>query len=142
MFGLSDAQKIGMGLVSIGSILLVLGVLFFFDSGLLAMGNLLFVGGLIALIGPSSTVGFFMQAKRLRGTICFCIGVVLVIAGHPIFGMLVEIFGIVNLFGNFFPQALPFLRRIPFIGPAFDSVWVTKFQKLLGISRNELSDIL
>lgn len=135
-------QKIGMGLVTIGSILLVLGVVFFFDSGLLAMGNLLFIGGLVALIGPSQTVGFFVQAHRLRGTVCFCLGIILVIVGRPVVGMLIEIFGIVNLFGNFFPQALPFLRRIPLIGPVFESVWVTKFQKLLGISQNELSDVL
>lgn len=144
MFGalLTDTQKIGMGLVTIGGILLFLGVILMFDTGLLAMGNLLLIAGLVALIGPASTVRFFAKAEHLRGTICFVLGISMVIFGWPVIGMFIEIFGIINLFGNFFPRVLPFLRRIPFIGPVFDSVWVTKFQKLLGISQNELSSVL
>jgi singapore isolate B (sub-type 7) whole genome shotgun sequence assembly, scaffold_0 len=40
----SDNRKIGVILVSLGVTLLVLGVILFFDSALLAMGNILFLG--------------------------------------------------------------------------------------------------
>lgn len=40
----TDNRKIGVILVSLGVTLLVLGVVLFFDSALLAMGNILFLG--------------------------------------------------------------------------------------------------
>ena len=40
----SDNRKIGVILVSLGVTLLVLGEILFFDSALLAMGNILFLG--------------------------------------------------------------------------------------------------
>ena len=40
--------------------------------------------------------------------------------GWPMIGMIVEVFGILNLFGNFFPIILSLLRNMPIIGPVLN----------------------
>lgn len=40
----------------------------------------------------------------------------MVFAKWAIIGMIVEVFGFINLFGDFFPVILNFLRQLPFIG--------------------------
>ncbi|KAI9302271.1 putative GOT1-membrane protein required for ER to Golgi transport, partial [Cunninghamella echinulata] len=123
----SDGQKIGVGLTCAGVFFMFLGVISFFDSGLLTIGNILFIAGMPLTIGVQRTLGFFTQKKRIRGTICFLIGFTLVFCRWTIIGMLIEIFGILNLFGDFFPLIFGFLRRLPFIGsllrnPAIEKV--------------------
>ncbi|EJT97411.1 Got1-domain-containing protein [Dacryopinax primogenitus] len=113
---LTDAQKIGVGLTSFGAFFLLLGVVLFFDGALLALGNVLFICGLTLIIGPKKTFYFFARRQKLRGTICFLGGIVLVFIKWPFVGMLVETLGFLNLFGDFFPVILTFLRQLPFIG--------------------------
>ncbi|ORX88978.1 Got1-domain-containing protein [Basidiobolus meristosporus CBS 931.73] len=113
---LSDAQKIGVGLTSFGGLFMVLGVLLLFDSGLLAIGNLFFLAGITLLIGLQKTLGFFAQRNKLGGTVCFLGGIFLVLVKWPMVGMIIELFGFVNLFGDFFPVVLSFLRKLPLIG--------------------------
>ena len=50
-----------------GVALLFLGVIFFFDSALLALGDVLFLIGLTLTIGPSRTLRFFTRPDRIRG---------------------------------------------------------------------------
>lgn len=99
MVWLNDQQKIGVGLVSLGSLFLVLGILLFFDAALLALGNVLFTSGITLLIGPQKTFYFFARREKLRGTVCFFAGMILVFARWTFVGMLVEMFGFLNLFG-------------------------------------------
>lgn len=114
---LGDNRKIGVGLTGFGGVFLCLGILFFFDRALLALGNILFLVGIILLIGPARTVAFFWRPGKKRGTICFALGIVMVLFGWTFFGMIIELFGILNLFGNFFPIVLSGLRSTPIIGP-------------------------
>ncbi|TPX37168.1 hypothetical protein SmJEL517_g00892 [Synchytrium microbalum] len=113
---LTDTQKIGVGLTAFGLFFMFLGILLFFDAGLLAIGNILFLGGLTLVIGMAKTATFFMRKNKLRGTVCFLGGILLVFIKWPMIGMVVELFGFVNLFGDFFPVVIGFLRRLPFIG--------------------------
>ncbi|RKO97928.1 hypothetical protein CXG81DRAFT_14398 [Caulochytrium protostelioides] len=114
---LSDVQKIGVGLTAFGLFFMVLGVLLFFDGGLLAIGNILFLGGLTLMIGIPKTIAFFFGRRdRLRGTVAFLGGIILVFIRRPVLGMGLELFGFINLFGDFFPVVVGFLRRMPFIG--------------------------
>lgn len=83
----------------------------FFDGALLALGNVLFISGVMLIIGLKNTGLFFW--RRLRGSVCFIGGMLLVLLGWPITGMLVEVFGIVNLFANFFPLAFTVLQGVP-----------------------------
>jgi len=114
---LSDNRKIGAGLTGFGTFFLVLGCLLFFDKALLALGNLLFLLGITLLIGFKKTLIFFKRPSKLRGTFSFLGGIILVLIGWPVIGMIVEVFGILNLFGNFFPIILSLLRNLPIIGP-------------------------
>jgi len=51
------------------------------------------------------------------GVGCFFGGVALVLVfKRPLIGMVLEAFGFVNLFGNFFPIALSAMRTMPVIG--------------------------
>ena len=45
------------------------------------------------------TVAFFARKNKLRGTACFMGGIVLVFLRYPFWGMLIEAFGFLNLFG-------------------------------------------
>jgi len=113
---LTDNQKIGVLLTGFGLFFTFFGVILFFDRGLLAIGNLLFLAGVTLVIGFRKTVRFFFQKRKLKGTACFLGGIGLVVIGWAFIGMLVEIFGFINLFGDFFPIVLAFLRRLPIIG--------------------------
>jgi len=113
---LTDMQKIGVGLTSFGVFFMMLGVMLFFDGALLALGNILFLGGLFLIIGPQKTFYFFARKNKLRGTVCFLGGILLVFIKWPTIGVLVEMFGFLNLFGDFFPVIITFLRQLPFIG--------------------------
>ena len=42
---------------------------------------------------------FFARKEKIRGTICFFGGILLVFLKWPFIGMLVEMFGFLNLFG-------------------------------------------
>ncbi|BDA46156.1 Vesicle transport protein GOT1A [Coccomyxa sp. Obi] len=125
---LDDRRKIGIGLTGLGFLFLLLGVLFFFDKGLIALGNLMFLCGVALTIGPQATVKFFLRKKNLKGTMFFMAGVGLVVWGWAIVGMLVETYGFWLLFAGFVPTALSFLRRIPIFGRILD---LPLFKKVL-----------
>ncbi|KAJ1453874.1 hypothetical protein M885DRAFT_522588 [Pelagophyceae sp. CCMP2097] len=116
----SDNQKIGTTLLGLGVLFLVLGVLFFFDRFFLSIGNVMFLGGLVTTMGVTRSVRFFRKKARdcgLRGVACFFGGVLLVLVfRRPIVGMVLEMFGFMNLFANFFPLALSAARTMPVIG--------------------------
>ena len=106
----------------------MLGVLLFFDGALLALGNvrlasllrqtiqglswrtclfafpagskqILFLCGLTLIIGTQKTFYFFARKQKIRGTLCFLGGILLVFLKWPFIGFVVEIFGFLNLFG-------------------------------------------
>ncbi|OUS48180.1 Got1/Sft2-like family-domain-containing protein, partial [Ostreococcus tauri] len=101
--------EIGIGLTSFGCGFTALGVVFFFDRGLLAMGNLMFLSGVTLTIGPRQTVKFFGRPRNQRGAFCFLFGLALVLYGWPFVGLCVEGYGFVALFSAFFPTVLIFL---------------------------------
>ncbi|KAI8051477.1 hypothetical protein BDF22DRAFT_73186 [Syncephalis plumigaleata] len=98
MWNVSETQKIGAAVAAFGGVLIFLGVLLFFDAGLIAIGQ------------------FFAQRRRIPGAICFFIGVIIVFFKWPIIGLLVEVFGFINLFADFFPYLIGLMRRLPIIG--------------------------
>lgn len=89
----------------------------FFDSGLLALGNILFVIGVTLLIGPQKAISYFLRPTKIRGTICFAIGILMIFIKHAFIGFGIELFGILLLFGDFLSIIVTFLRSLPVIGP-------------------------
>ena len=61
--------------------------------------QILFLSGLTLIIGPHKTFYFFARKQKLRGTVCFFGGVLLVFFKWPFIGVIVETFGFLNLFG-------------------------------------------
>jgi len=118
---MDDRRKIGIGLTGFGFVLTFLGVLFFFDKGLLAMGNILFVAGVAMTIGAQATFRFFLRRKNQRGSALFWAGFALVVWGWAIIGFCVETYGFFLLFSGFFPTVLSFLRRVPFLDRVLDA---------------------
>ncbi len=112
-----DNTKIGILCCSLGVLFILLGVLFFFDAGLLAIGNVLFLVGIPLILTVKRTVAFFTSRERLRGTVCFFLGISLVLARWALVGMIVELIGAFELFGRFLPIVVSLLERAPYIGP-------------------------
>mmetsp|Transcript_1577 Transcript_1577/g.2224 ORF Transcript_1577/g.2224 Transcript_1577/m.2224 type:complete len:140 (+) Transcript_1577:147-566(+) len=113
---ISDNAKIGTGLLALGVCFLFLGMIFLFDSAMLAIGDVLFLMGLTLTIGPSRTLRFFSRKDRLRGIISFFGGIFLVMVRWPVFGMICQFYGLVYLFGQFFPIAAQSMQDTPIIG--------------------------
>ncbi|EPQ25782.1 uncharacterized protein PFL1_06649 [Pseudozyma flocculosa PF-1] len=135
---LTDQQKIGVGLVSFGAFFLLVGIVLFFDAALLALGNVLFTAGITLLIGPQKTFYFFARKQKIRGTVCFFAGMFLVFCKWAVIGMLVEAFGFLNLFGDFFPVILNFLRQLPVIGNVLSLPYIRGFlDRLAGAGQRQ-----
>lgn len=135
MFEITDTQKIGVGLAGFGMFFLFMGVLLLFDKSLLALGNILFIAGLSCVIGLERTFRFFFQKHKIRASIAFFGGIIIVLAGWPIVGMLLETYGFVLLFSGFFPVAINFLRRVPVLGTMLNMPGISRLvDKLAGDS--------
>jgi len=114
-------KKVGLIMLGSGAMFTFLGVALFFNKNLMRLGNLLFIGGIPMTIGPSRTIGYFMDPSKARATGCLALGMFLVFIGWPIIGIGLEIFGLLNLFGNMFPLAMMLLRNVPGLGNLFPS---------------------
>ncbi|XP_062067261.1 vesicle transport protein GOT1A isoform X2 [Lepus europaeus] len=122
MISITEWQKIGVGVSGFGIFFILFGILLYFDSVLLAFGNLLFLTGLSFIIGLRKTATFFFQRHKLKGSSLFLGGVVLVLLRWPLLGMLLEAYGFFSLFRGFFPVAFSFLGsafNIPFLSVLF-----------------------
>lgn len=51
------------------------------------------------VIGPSKAIGFFVRPQKWRGTAAFFGGLALVLLKYTFIGILIEMFGFINLFG-------------------------------------------
>ncbi|KAF2866001.1 hypothetical protein BDV95DRAFT_585604 [Massariosphaeria phaeospora] len=139
---LSDTQKIGVAFSSGGGLFLLGGVMMFFDRAMLAMGNvspassslppslltyppltrsaalqILFLIGLTLIIGPQKTLLFFARRQKWKGTAAFVAGIALILLRWAFVGFVVETYGILVLFGDFFATIAGFIGNVPVVGP-------------------------
>ena len=87
-----------------------------FDCHVRNAAQILFLAGVSLIISIERTLRFFFQPSRMRASVLFLGGIVLVLLGWTFIGIIVEGFGFLNLFGDFFPVVLAFLRQLPLIG--------------------------
>ena len=87
-------------------------------------------------IGPARTLRFFSRRDRARGIISFFFGVavVLFIPRFAFFGLLLQLYGIVYLFGQFFPIVAESLKGTPVVGSILSIDVVDRFLKSFGNS--------
>jgi hypothetical protein len=111
-------RRIGLLLLGSGTVVTMMGITLFFQRTLMRLGNLLVIAGIPMTIGPSRTASYFMDPKKIRASVCLAAGIFLVlVAGRPVFGIALELFGLLNLFGNMFPVVLAIAKQMPVIGP-------------------------
>jgi hypothetical protein len=111
-------RRIGLLLLGSGTVVTMMGITLFFQRTLMRLGNLLVIAGIPMTIGPSRTASYFMDPKKTRASVCLAAGIFLVlVAGRPVFGIALELFGLLNLFGNMFPVVLAIAKQMPVIGP-------------------------
>ncbi|KAK8983676.1 hypothetical protein V6N11_009465 [Hibiscus sabdariffa] len=106
VYEITEQQKVGLGLIGFGISFTFLGVTLFFDRGLLALGNILWLAGVVVLIGWYSTLQLFR--KNYKGSIAFLLGLFFLFVRWPIVGIILEIYGCLGLFGLLaFCQCVP-----------------------------------
>ena len=116
-----DSKKIGVGLIVIGLVFYALGVILFLDRGFLCIGNLSFIMGLVALVGPKSTGSFFLRKGKVVGSAVFFGGFLLIVIGWFLFttlGFLLQMYGLFLLFRDFVRVLFSYAQTLPVIGPA------------------------
>jgi hypothetical protein len=78
---MGENRKAGMGLVFLGLILYFLGLVLMLDRLLLFLGNIAFLAGIGYITGPMTMITFFLTPSKIKGSICFFVGLFLLIAG-------------------------------------------------------------
>lgn len=116
-----NQKRLGATLLALGLLFTTFGMMLFFEGNLLRLGNMFMISGITFLLGPNKVRGFFMKAERMQATIITGVGVFLVFTGKPRMGILCEIFGLLNLFGNMFPYLLAIGKNIPIVGDVIRS---------------------
>jgi hypothetical protein len=81
------------------------------------MHQILFLIGLTLIIGTTKTLAFFARKQKWKGTLAFCIGITLILMRWAFFGFVIELYGILVLFGDFFATIAGFVGGIPIVGP-------------------------
>jgi hypothetical protein len=141
---LDDNQKIGIGLITLGILFIMLGMMMFFDRSLIAIGNALFLTGLLLCLGFKRLITLFARKEKIRGTICFFTGIVAVIGFRWGFiGMLLQGFGAISLFipdRSLFPSLLAMARQLPVLGTVLDAPGISQVADFIaGKSRPKYS---
>ncbi|KAF0936141.1 hypothetical protein E2562_038866 [Oryza meyeriana var. granulata] len=65
-YEISEIKKIGIGLVGFGILFSFLGMIIFFDRGLLALGNIFFLTGIGLLLGWQSMWQLFTKKANIK----------------------------------------------------------------------------
>ncbi|XP_008791740.1 vesicle transport protein GOT1 [Phoenix dactylifera] len=115
-YEISELKKVGIGLIGFGILFSFLGVILFFDRGLLALGNLFCLSGVGVLLGWQSTWQLFTKKMYYKGSIPFLVGLFLIFVRWPITGIILEMCGSIVLFSGFWPSIKVFLSQIPVMG--------------------------
>ncbi|CAH9136571.1 unnamed protein product [Cuscuta epithymum] len=124
-YEMDEQKKVGLGLIGFGILFSFLAVILFFDRGLLALGNILWLAGVSLLLGWRSTLQIFTNRVNFKGSASFLLGIFLIFVRWPILGIIMEVYGCIVLFGGFWPSVKVFLYQIPVIG------WILRYPNLL-----------
>ncbi|XP_043723526.1 vesicle transport protein GOT1 isoform X2 [Telopea speciosissima] len=124
-YEITEQKKIGIGLIGFGFFFTFLGIILFFDRGLLALGNIFCLLGVALLLGWQSMWRLFTNKNNYKGSLSFLLGLFLIFVRWPIAGIIIEIFGSVNLFSGFWPSIKIFIFQVPVLG------WILQYPFLL-----------
>ncbi|KAJ4843650.1 hypothetical protein Tsubulata_010146 [Turnera subulata] len=127
--------EVGLGLIGFGIFFSFLGVLLFFDRGLLALGNILWLGGVAILLGWRATWNLFTNRanyKVLKGSSysqSFLIVTMLLYFPYSCVRWMVKNFILIAILpGGFWPSVKVVLYQIPVVG------WIIQYPVMVSIS--------
>ncbi|PSS23987.1 Vesicle transport protein [Actinidia chinensis var. chinensis] len=115
-YEMDEQKKIGVGLIGFGIFFSFLGLILFFDRGLLALGNIFWLTGVAILLGLRSTLQLFTNRSNYKGSVSFFLGLFFIFVRWPILGITCQTYGFLLLFGGFLPAVKIFLFQIPVVG--------------------------
>ncbi|BAM80154.1 similar to Golgi transport protein GOT1 [Cyanidioschyzon merolae strain 10D] len=135
---MNDYQKIGVTLSAISVLFYGLGVVLFFDTGLISIASVLFTSSLFFILGFKRAARFFFSRRKLRASALFFGGFGLVLLRWPVLGTLVQAVGALWLFLSFIPIAMTFLRQVPVLGQLVDTSIVRRILRRLSAASGYL----
>merc|ERR1711934_657976 len=97
VLGVAEQRIIGAGCMGFGAMFASVGV-FVLDNGLLALGNILFLSGIMTLLGISRCLGLFVATESLIGTVGFVSGLSILMTGWARIGVIMEVVGLLWVF--------------------------------------------
>ena len=113
---MNDLQVIGCGVTGAGAVFLLLGVLSLLNRRFLVTANALLLLGVPMMMGIHEFRRFVFQKEKMRGTLAFLLGLMLVLLRLSLPGIVCEVVGCYWLFGGFLPIFFSLMSRIPIIG--------------------------
>ncbi|RMZ72376.1 Got1 family [Pyrenophora seminiperda CCB06] len=79
--------------------------------------GILFLIGLTLIIGTTKTIAFFARRQKWKGTLAFVAGIALILVRWAFVGFVIELYGILVLFGDFLATIAGFVSGVPVVGP-------------------------
>ncbi|MCQ2819999.1 MAG: hypothetical protein MJ252_22255 [archaeon] len=106
--------ELGTVVLVMSAALYGIGILLFFDRGLLLLANILFIIGFYILVGFKETVMFF--GRRIQGTIALFCGLVFIGIRFKILGVIFQLYGVYVFFKKKLLDLLSYFEFLPIIG--------------------------
>lgn len=107
-----DPKETGIVVISIGMSVFLMGAVLLMDRALMVSGNLLIVIGLVFLV--RSRMISLLHQDKLQGSITLGLGVLFLVYGFPMFGFLLEVFGLFLLLRDSVPTFRSVLKNLLF----------------------------
>jgi hypothetical protein len=85
-----------------GVVIILLGSLFLFDKALVIAGNLLVMAGFVFILKFNTFA--LLKFDKLQGTAFFVLGIALLIFKYALFGVLLEMVGLLMIFKSTLPS--------------------------------------
>lgn len=111
---MNDFEAIGGGVLIGGGVFFILGI-FTMNSEFMVTANILIIIGLNIVMNVKKFFQFLIQKDKIKGTVAFFAGIVLVFLKYAIFGIIAELVGAYWLFGGFIPMLFSLLSKVPIL---------------------------
>ncbi|CAL5416908.1 unnamed protein product [Camellia sinensis] len=125
-YEIDEQKKVGLGLIGFGIFFSILGIILFFDRGLLALGNIFWLAGVALLLGWRSTLQLFTSRSNYKR---FCVisswALLHICSLANSWYNLGDIWLYSSLWGGFWPSVKACLFQIPVLG------WILQYPVLL-----------
>lgn len=127
---LQNSKRVAIYTLTIGIISTLLSISLFFNSTLMRIGNTLLLFSLPLHFGPTRVISYLLKSNKIGATLCLGVGFLIILAGWPMLGFIMEVFGTLNLLGNLFPLFWNIIKGIFFGGGDFASSFTRKSRNM------------